>query len=130
MFEQTVFQTIVVLFGALSTSAAALFYFRRVRLERPAVGVEQSRVVHEDGQALGSRGGDVEAVGVEEEVDSARNVLAGGTRQRVEDHRRLLALEENSRTNDRLRRAGFDVHTFPGSELCINGSGGPTCKPV
>ena len=23
--------------------------------------------------------------------------------------------------------AGFDVRTFPGSELCINGSGGPTC---
>lgn len=40
---------------------------------------------------------------------------------------RLLALEENGSTNDRLRRAGFDVRTFPGSELCINGSGGPTC---
>jgi N-dimethylarginine dimethylaminohydrolase len=60
------------------------------------------------------------------EIDTAErdtlacNVLALGGR-------RLLALEENSRTNDRLRRAGFDVHTFPGSELCINGSGGPTC---
>jgi N-dimethylarginine dimethylaminohydrolase len=41
--------------------------------------------------------------------------------------KRLLAIEENYRTNDRLRHAGFDVHTFPGSELCINGSGGPTC---
>jgi N-dimethylarginine dimethylaminohydrolase len=41
--------------------------------------------------------------------------------------RRLLAIEENRRTNDRLRRAGFDVRTFPGSEICINGSGGPTC---
>jgi N-dimethylarginine dimethylaminohydrolase len=40
---------------------------------------------------------------------------------------RLLAIEENYKTNDRLRRAGFDVHTFPGSEICINGSGGPTC---
>jgi dimethylargininase len=40
---------------------------------------------------------------------------------------RLLAIEENRRTNDRLRQAGFDVHTFPGSEICINGSGGPTC---
>ena len=29
--------------------------------------------------------------------------------------------------NDRLRAAGFEVRTFPGSELCINGSGGPTC---
>jgi N-dimethylarginine dimethylaminohydrolase len=50
----------------------------------------------------------------------ACNVLSLG-------RRRLLALEENRNTNDRLRRAGFDVRTFPGSELCINGSGGPTC---
>lgn len=50
----------------------------------------------------------------------ACNVLALG------EHR-LLAIEENRKTNDRLRRAGFDVRTFPGSELCINGSGGPTC---
>jgi N-dimethylarginine dimethylaminohydrolase len=41
--------------------------------------------------------------------------------------KRLLAIEENRKTNDRLREAGFDVRTFPGSELCINGSGGPTC---
>jgi N-dimethylarginine dimethylaminohydrolase len=50
----------------------------------------------------------------------ACNVLALGDK-------RLLAIEENYRTNDRLRHAGFDVRTFPGSELCINGSGGPTC---
>ncbi len=41
--------------------------------------------------------------------------------------KRLIALEENFRTNQRMREAGFDVRTFPGSELCINGSGGPTC---
>jgi len=41
--------------------------------------------------------------------------------------KRLLAIEENHKTNERLRRAGFDVRTFPGSEICINGSGGPTC---
>jgi N-dimethylarginine dimethylaminohydrolase len=41
--------------------------------------------------------------------------------------KRLLAIEENHSTNDRLRHAGFDVRTFPGSEICINGSGGPTC---
>ena len=40
---------------------------------------------------------------------------------------RLIALEQNVGTNDRLREAGFDVRTFPGAELCINGSGGPTC---
>jgi N-dimethylarginine dimethylaminohydrolase len=50
----------------------------------------------------------------------ACNVLAlGGNR--------LLAIEENHKTNTRLRHAGFDVRTFPGSEICINGSGGPTC---
>ncbi len=40
---------------------------------------------------------------------------------------RLIALEENVKTNQRLREAGFDVRTFPGSEICINGAGGPTC---
>jgi N-dimethylarginine dimethylaminohydrolase len=50
----------------------------------------------------------------------ACNVLSLG-------NRRLLAIEENARTNQRLREAGFEVLTFPGSEICINGSGGPTC---
>jgi N-dimethylarginine dimethylaminohydrolase len=50
----------------------------------------------------------------------ACNVLALG-------EKRLLAIEENRKTNASLRQAGFDVRTFPGSELCINGSGGPTC---
>lgn len=50
----------------------------------------------------------------------ACNVLALG-------NKRLLALEENARTNAKMHAAGFDVRTFPGSELCINGSGGPTC---
>lgn len=60
------------------------------------------------------------------EIDSlerdtlACNVLALGGK-------RLLAIEENRRTNGRLREAGFDVRTFPGREICINGSGGPTC---
>lgn len=40
---------------------------------------------------------------------------------------RLVAIEENSKTNQRMRDAGFDVRTFPGSEICINGAGGPTC---
>jgi N-dimethylarginine dimethylaminohydrolase len=50
----------------------------------------------------------------------ACNVLALGGK-------RLLALEENRKTNARLRQAGFDVRAFPGTELCINGGGGPTC---
>lgn len=40
---------------------------------------------------------------------------------------RLVAIEENRKTNQRLREAGYVVHTFAGSEICINGSGGPTC---
>lgn len=50
----------------------------------------------------------------------ACNVLSLGDK-------RLLAIEENQKTNQKLREAGFDVRTFPGSEICINGSGGPTC---
>jgi N-dimethylarginine dimethylaminohydrolase len=50
----------------------------------------------------------------------ACNVLALGGK-------RLLAIEENHKTNARLRHSGFDVRTFPATELCINGSGGPTC---
>ena len=55
-----------------------------------------------------------------ERATLAANVLSLGDR-------RLLAMEENPGTNARLRRAGFEVRTFPGGELCINGSGGPTC---
>jgi N-dimethylarginine dimethylaminohydrolase len=40
---------------------------------------------------------------------------------------RLVAIDANEKTNQRLSDAGFEVFTFPGSEICINGSGGPTC---
>lgn len=50
----------------------------------------------------------------------ACNVLALGDN-------RLIALEENRATNQRLQQAGFNVRTLPGSELCVNGGGGPTC---
>jgi N-dimethylarginine dimethylaminohydrolase len=40
---------------------------------------------------------------------------------------RLVALEENQKTNQKLRDAGYNLKTFAGSELCINGGGGPTC---
>ena len=50
----------------------------------------------------------------------ACNVLALGKS-------RVIAMEENAETNQRMRDAGFDVRTFPGSEICINGAGGPTC---
>jgi len=60
------------------------------------------------------------------EIDySERNTL--GCNVLSLGNKRLLSIEENQRTNTKLRQAGFDVRTFPGSEICINGSGGPTC---
>jgi len=60
-----------------------------------------------------------------ERATLACNVLALG-------EGRLVAIEENAATNRRLREAGFEVSTFPGSEICHNGSGGPTCltRPI
>ena len=71
-------------------------------------------------ELLKARGFALIEIDYSERETLACNVLALG-------NKRLLAIEENRKTNDRLRQAGFDVRTFPGSELCINGSGGPTC---
>jgi len=71
-------------------------------------------------ELLKSRGFQFIQIDDSERDTLACNVLALGGK-------RLLAIEENHKTNNRLRQAGFDVRTFPGSELCINGSGGPTC---
>ncbi|MFZ0734468.1 MAG: arginine deiminase family protein [Candidatus Sulfotelmatobacter sp.] len=71
-------------------------------------------------ELLKDRGFDFVEIDYSERDTLACNVLSLGGR-------RLLAIEENHKTNDRLRRAGFDVRAFPGSEICINGSGGPTC---
>jgi len=60
------------------------------------------------------------------EIDaSERDTLACNVLSLGNKH--LLALEENPKTNAKMHAAGFYVRTFPGSELCINGSGGPTC---
>jgi N-dimethylarginine dimethylaminohydrolase len=71
-------------------------------------------------ELLKSRGFNFVEIDSSERDTLACNVLALG-------NNRLLAIEENRNTNARLRQAGFDVRTFPGSELCVNGSGGPTC---
>ena len=71
-------------------------------------------------ELLKSRGYKFIEIDPSERDTLACNVLALGGK-------RLLAIEENRKANARLRQAGFDLHTFPGSELCINGSGGPTC---
>jgi len=71
-------------------------------------------------ELLRSRGFRFVEIDYSERDTLACNVLSLG-------ERRLLAIEENRKTNERLCSAGFDVRTFPGSEICINGSGGPTC---
>jgi len=71
-------------------------------------------------ELLKARGYELIEIDYSERESLACNVLALG-------EKRLLALEENKKTNHKLRAAGFDVRTFPGSELCLNGSGGPTC---
>jgi len=71
-------------------------------------------------ELLRSRGYGFIEIDPSERDTLACNVLSLG-------HRRLIAIEENTRTNQRLRDAGFVVLTFPGSEICINGAGGPTC---
>lgn len=71
-------------------------------------------------ELLGERGFNFVEIDDAERHTLACNVLALG-------NGRLLAIEGNHKTNERLRSAGFNVRTFPGSELCINGSGGPTC---
>jgi N-dimethylarginine dimethylaminohydrolase len=50
----------------------------------------------------------------------ACNVLALG-------NRKVLAIEENYKTNAWIQQAGFDVRTFPGCMIALNGGGGPTC---
>lgn len=71
-------------------------------------------------ELLQSRGFRFIEIDYSERDTLACNVLALG-------NNRLLAIEENRNTNARLSSAGFDVRTFPGSELCVNGGGGPTC---
>jgi N-dimethylarginine dimethylaminohydrolase len=71
-------------------------------------------------ELLRSRGFTFIEIDASERDTLACNVLALG-------NNRLLAIEQNKKTNDRLRQAGFDLRTFPATELCINGSGGPTC---
>jgi N-dimethylarginine dimethylaminohydrolase len=71
-------------------------------------------------ELLKSRGYRFIEIDYSERDSLACNVLALGGK-------RLLSIEENHNTHDRMIQAGFDVRTFPGSELCINGSGGPTC---
>ncbi len=44
----------------------------------------------------------------------------------------VVMLEGNTETAGALRSLGIEVHTFEGDEICLNGSGGPTCltRPI
>ncbi len=44
----------------------------------------------------------------------------------------VIMLDGNHVTHRALEAAGVEVHTFAGREICINGSGGPTCltRPI
>jgi len=87
--------------------------------EKPAL-VDLPWLAVETVELLKSRAYEFIEIDGSERDTLACNVLSLG-------ERRLVALEENRKTNQRLRDSGFDVQTFPGSEICINGSGGPTC---
>jgi N-dimethylarginine dimethylaminohydrolase len=89
-------------------------------LDEKTALVDLSWLAVETVELLKARGYEFIPIDDSERDTLACNVLALGGK-------RLLAIEENRKTNARLRHAGFDVRTFPGSEICINGSGGPTC---
>jgi len=89
-------------------------------LDQRAALVDLPWLAVETVELLKSRGFALIEIDYSERDTLACNVLSLGTN-------RLLAIEENRKTSERLRQAGFDVRTFPGSEICINGSGGPTC---
>ena len=89
-------------------------------LDEQTALVDLARLAVETVELLNSRGFKFIAIDPSERDTLACNVLALG-------NNRLLAIEENHRTNARLLHAGFDLRTFPASELCINGGGGPTC---
>jgi N-dimethylarginine dimethylaminohydrolase len=89
-------------------------------LDEKAILVDLPGLAVETVQLLQARGYSLVEIDYSERDTLACNVLALG-------NNRLLAIEENVKTNQKLREAGFDVRTFPGSELGINGGGGPTC---
>ncbi len=74
---------------------------------------------------LERRGFDLIPIESAERDSLACNVLVLGDKK-------LLAIAENESTNSRLEREGFEVVTYAGSEISLNGSGGPTCltRPV
>jgi arginine deiminase len=89
-------------------------------LDEKTILVDLPWIAVEPVQLLQTRGYSFVEIAYAERDTLGCNVLALG-------NNRLLAIEENVKTNQKLRDAGFDVRTFAGSELGINGGGGPTC---
>jgi N-dimethylarginine dimethylaminohydrolase len=89
-------------------------------LEEQTILVDLPSLAVETVELLRGRGFRMIEIDYSERDSLACNVLALG-------ESRLIAIEENAKTNQRLRDAGFEVLTFPGSEICVNGAGGPTC---
>jgi len=89
-------------------------------LDEQTILVDLPWLAVETVELLKARGFHLIEIEYSERETLACNVLSLG-------RRRLIALEENAQTNQRMRDAGFDVCTFPGSEIGINGAGGPTC---
>ncbi len=71
-------------------------------------------------QWLIARGLTLVEVPDEEYASLGCNVLALGPR-------RCVMIDGNPVTRARLEAAGAQVHVFPGEEICVKGSGGPTC---
>ena len=94
-------------------------------LDESTVLVDLPWLAAETVQLLCERGFRFVEIDARERDTLACNVLALG-------EKRLLAIAENERTNERLREAGFQVRTFAASEIGINGGGGPTCltRPI
>ena len=76
-------------------------------------------------ELLAERGVGLVPVPEDELVTQGCNILA--VRPGV-----VVMVEGNPVTQRALLDRGCEVHTFPGTEVCINGSGGPTCitRPV
>ncbi len=94
-------------------------------LDERTVLADMSGLAVETVELLRERGFRFIEIDYSERVTLACNVLALGNGA-------LLALEENRLTNRRLRDTGFTVLEIAGSEIGINGGGGPTCltRPV
>jgi N-dimethylarginine dimethylaminohydrolase len=89
-------------------------------LDEQTILVDLPWLAVETVELLKARGFRLIEIEYSERDSLACNVLALG-------QKRLIAMEENAKTNQRMRDAGFNVRIFPGSEICINGAGGPTC---